>query len=584
VRGQSAAGRGRGADPTGARLAARPLAVVAAVAAVAVVAVGTVVAAGCNHPPPAATAPHVPESPRPPAAPVAAPAGPVHDLVLRGGLIYDGSGGPPFSGDVAIDDDTIAEVAPFALGKAVLELHGLAVTPGFVNMLSHAYDSLAFDARGESDLRQGVTLEVFGEVSPHPFARKMQLLEDQGISVNIAGLVATSTARAQAMSATAKRASPAELQRMRAVVAAAMDEGALGLTSALIYTPDDHFSTDELVALAEVAGARGGLYAAHIRNEGTHLGEALDEMIAIARRAHVPVEIYHFKQAGKSAWGALDDAIARIEAARKEGLDVSADMYVYEAASTGLDAAMPPWMREGGHDAWLKRLRDPAARARCAAEMESPDTTWDNFFAGAGPDGMLLTGFHAKALQPLVGKTLAEVARARGSSPAATAMDLVVEDGSRAQVIYFLMSEANVKRELALPWMMFGSDSDTRAVDTAKGAVHPRAYGNVARLLGRYVRDQHAASFPEVIRRLTSLPAEKLHLDRRGRVAAGYFADLVVLDPAKVIDHATYQKPHAYSDGVVDVFVNGVPVLHEGKHTGMAPGRFIRRRARAAAE
>jgi N-acyl-D-amino-acid deacylase len=507
----------------------------------------------------------------------------VHELVLRGGLIYDGSGAAPFAGDVAIDDDTIAAVAPFALGKEVIELHGLAVAPGFVNMLSHAYDSLAFDPRGESDLRQGITLEVFGEVSPHPFAKKMQLLEDQGISVNIAGLVATSTARSQAMSARAKRASPAELERMRAVVATAMDEGALGLTSALIYTPDDAFSTDELVALAEVAGQRGGIYAAHIRNEGAHLLEALDEMVAIARRAHVSVEIYHFKQAGKGAWGTLDAAVGRIEAARHEGLDVSADMYVYEAASTGLDAAMPPWIREGGHDAWLRRLRDPALRARAAAEMQSPDTSWDNFFAGAGPDGMLLTAFHAKALQPLIGKTLAEVARARGKPAAETAMDLVLEDSSRAQVIYFLMSEANVTREVGLPWMMFGSDSDTRAVDTAKGSVHPRAYGNVARLLGRYVRDQHAAALPDVIRRLSALPAEKLHLDRRGRLSAGYFADIVVFDPAKVMDHATYEKPHAYSDGVVHVFVNGVPVFSEGQHSGLAPGRFIRRRAPAAA-
>jgi N-acyl-D-amino-acid deacylase len=508
----------------------------------------------------------------------------VHELVVRGGVIYDGSGGAPFAGDVGIDDDLITEVGAFVLGKGVVEVHGLAVAPGFVNMLSHAYDSLAFDPRAESDVRQGVTLEVLGEVSPHPFGAKMQLLEDQGISVNIAGLVASSTARAQSMSAKSRRASASELQRMRAVVAAAMDEGALGLTSALIYTPDDAFSTDELAALAEVAGRHGGIYAAHIRNEGAHLGEALDEMIGIARRAHVPVEIYHFKQAGKGAWPALDDAIARIEAARKEGLDVSADMYVYEAASTGLDAAMPPWVREGGHDAWLKRLRDPAVRARCAAEMLSPTTRWDNFFVGAGPDGMLLTGFHAKALQPLIGKTLAEVARARGTSPAETAMDLVVEDGSRAQVIYFLMSEANVEREIGLPWMMFGSDSDTRAVDTAKGAVHPRAYGNVARLLGRYVRERHVATLPDVIRRLTALPAEKLHLDRRGRLAAGYFADIVVFDPGKIIDHATYDKPHAYSDGVVDVFVNGVPVLHDGKHTGLAPGRFIRRRGRATAE
>jgi N-acyl-D-amino-acid deacylase len=508
----------------------------------------------------------------------------VHDLVLRGGLIFDGSGAAPFAGDVAVDEDRIAEVAPFALGRVVVEVHGLAIAPGFINMLSHAYESLAFDPRGESDVRQGVTLEVLGEVSPHPFGQKMRALVEQGISVNIAGLVGSSIARAQSMSLRAKRASPAELARMRALVAAAMDDGALGLTSALIYTPDDAFTTDELVALAEVAAQKDGIYAAHMRNEGLRLGEAIDEMVTIARRAHIPVEIYHFKQAGKQAWGALDDAIARVEAARASGLDVTADMYVYEAASTGLDAAMPPWVREGGNKAWLERLRDPAARARCARDMQTPSLDWDNLFVAAGPDGMLLTGFAARGLQSLIGKTLAEVARARGRSPADTAMDLVVEDGSRAQVIYFLMSEANVKREVGLPWMMFGSDSDTRAVDTAKGSVHPRAYGNVARLLGHYVRDEHAAALPDVIRRLTSLPAEKLHLERRGRLAPGYFADVVVFDPARIIDRATYRKPHAYAEGVVDVLVNGVPVVRDGKHTGAAPGRFIRRRGLAPEE
>jgi N-acyl-D-amino-acid deacylase len=528
----------------------------------------------------------VADSPRPPAAATApaARAGPVHALVLRGGTIYDGSGGPPFVGDVAIDDDVIGDVGPLLLGHDIVDVHGLAVAPGFVNMLSHAYESLAFDPRGESDLRQGVTLEVFGEVSPHPFGARMQALEEHGTSLNIAGLVGTSQARAQSMSLKAPHPSPIELERMRKYVAQAMDEGALGLPSALIYTPDDAFSTDELVALAAVAGQRGGIYAAHIRNEGLRLLEAIDEQVTIAARAHVPVEIYHFKQAGKQAWGDLDAAIARVEAARARGLDISADMYVYDAASTGLDAAMPPWVRDGGNAAWLKRLRDPATRARCAHDMETATPDWDNFFAGAGPEGMLLTGFHTRALQPLIGKTLAEVAQARGKSSAETAMDLVLEEGGRGQVIYFLMNEANVKREVGLPWMTFGSDSDTRAVDTAKGAVHPRAYGNVARLLGRYVRDEHAAQLADAIRRLTALPAEKLHLERRGRLQRGWFADVVVFDPAKVIDRATYQKPHAYSEGVVDVLVNGVPVLVDGKHTGATPGRFIRRRARAPAE
>jgi N-acyl-D-amino-acid deacylase len=535
--------------------------------------------AGCAHPAPTANAPApIVEAPR--KVESAAPAtGPVHDLVIRGGTIYDGSGGAPFVGDVAIDGDTIAEVGPFALGKTIVEARGLAVAPGFVNMLSHATDSLVFDGRGESDVRQGVTLEVIGEASMHPFGRKMQALADGGIAVNLAGLVATSTARAQSMSLKSRHPSPVELERMRAIVAQAMDEGALGLTSALIYTPDEAFTTDELVALAEVAASKGGLYAAHMRNEGARLAEAIDEMIEIGRRAKIPVEIYHFKQAGKASWGKLDDAVHRVEAARAAGVDIAADMYVYEAASTGLDAAMPPWVREGGLDAWIKRLKDPALRARCAHDMQDAGATWENFFAGAGPDGMLLTSFHTRALQPLIGKTLAEVARTQGKPPAEAAMDLVVADGSRVQVIYFLMSEDNVRREVALPWMSFGSDSDTRAVDTAKGAVHPRAYGNFARLLGHYVRDQHAAPLADVIRRLTSFPAARLHLDRRGSLAPGFFADVVVFDAAKIEDHATWATPHQYSTGVVDVLVNGVPVLVDGASVKTTPGRFIRRRA-----
>lgn len=499
--------------------------------------------------------------------------------MIRGGTIYDGGGGAPFVGDVAIDGDTIAEVAPLSVGKTIVEARGLAVAPGFVNMLSHAADSLAFDGRGQSDLRQGVTSEIFGETSMNPFGAKMQALADTGIAVNIAGLVGTGVVRAQSMSLKRPHPSSVELDRMRALVAQAMDEGALGLTSALIYTPDVDYTTDELVALAQVAADKGGVYAAHIRNEGNQLLQAIDEMIAIATRARIPVEIYHFKQSGEANWPKLDEAVRRVEQARARGLDVGADMYVYEAASTGLDAAMPPWLREGGTNAWIARLKDPAARARAAAEMQSPSTTWDNLYAGAGPERMLLTDFSARALKPLVGKTLAEVARARGKPAPEVAMDLVVENGGRGQVIYFLMSEANVKREVALPWMTFGSDSDTRAVDTAKGAVHPRAYGNFARLLGRYVRDEQAAPLADVIRRLTSLPAERLHLDRRGRLAAGNFADVVVFDPARIADHATYTQPHAYATGVVDVLVNGAFVLRDGEHTGATPGRFIRRRA-----
>lgn len=537
---------------------------------------------GCTHPPPpavAATAPTAAATSPAPAPAAAAPSGRLHDVVIRGGTIYDGSGGAPFVGDLAIDDDTITAVGGFQFGRAVIEAKGLAVAPGFINMLSHAAESLSMDGRGESDLRQGITLEVFGETSVYPFGATMEALADHGISVNIAGLFATSRARMQAMSLQERHPTPAQLAKMQKVVAQAMDEGALGLTSALIYTPDHDFNTDELVALAKVAGEKGGIYAAHIRNESNGLLPALDEMIEIARRARVSVEIYHFKQAGKANWGKQDAAVAKIEAARRAGLDVSADMYLYEAAATGLDAAMPPWVRQGGNKAWLQRLRDPATRARCAHDMETAAGDWDDFFAGAGPDGMLLTGFGAKALKPLIGKTLAEVARQRHTSPADTAMDLVLENGGRGNVIYFLMSEANVRRQVALPWMSFGSDSDTRAVDTAGGSVHPRAYGNFARLLGRYVRELSATTLASAIHRLTAMPAEKLHLDRRGRLQSGYFADVVVFDPQRITDHATYQKPHAYATGMVDVLVNGIPVLAEGEYTERAPGRFIRRRS-----
>jgi N-acyl-D-amino-acid deacylase len=398
--------------------------------------------------------------------------------------------------------------------------------------------------------------------------------------VNIAGLVATSTARAESMSLRAPHPTKLEIDRMRALVATAMDEGALGLTSALIYTPDNAFTTDELVQLAEVAGRKGGIYAAHIRNEGTHLVEALQEMIAIAQRAQVPVEIYHFKQSGHDNWGKLAEAVQTIEKARQAGVAIGADMYTYEAAATGLDATMPPWVRAGGNKAWIARLRDPAQRERCARDMLRGDGDWDNFLAAAGPDGIVLANFHAPSLQPLTGKTLAEAAKLRGKSPAETLMDLVVAEGSRGAALYFTMAEANIKRELALPWMSFGSDADAGSPESPpRTPAHPRAFGNFARALGHYGRDEKVVPLAELIRRLTSLPASVLHLPQRGRLTAGSFADVVIFDAQKLTDRATYQDPNQPAAGVRTLFVNGAPVVQDGVMTALRPGRFIRRRA-----
>jgi N-acyl-D-amino-acid deacylase len=367
---------------------------------------------------------------------------------------------------------------------------------------------------------------------------------------------------------------------MRALVAEAMDEGALGVTTALMYVPDTFARTSDLVALAEVAAAHGGVFTAHIRDEGSHLEEAVDEMIAIARQARIPVEIYHFKQAGKDNWGKLDALVARIDAARQQGLAITADMYTYPAAATGLDASMPRWVQEGGLARWRERLRDPATRARVAREMDTADPGWDNAFAHAGAAGILLIDFKSAALRPLIGKTLAEVAAARGTSPEETAMDLVIEDDSRVGAVYFLMSEDNVKRQLAIPWMSFGSDeaSMTAGGVFLRTSAHPRAYGNFARLLGRYVRDEHALSLAEAVRRLTSLPATNLGLAHRGALVPGDVADVVVFDPRTIADHATFAAPHQYATGVSYVLVNGVLVIERGEHTGATPGRIVRGR------
>ena len=529
-----------------------------------------------------------------------------YDLLIRGGTIYDGSGNAPVAGDIAIAGDAIAAVGKLseARGKVEIDAQGLAVAPGFINMLSWATESLIQDGRSQSDVRQGVTLEIMGEgesMGPLNDAMKKEMVERQGdikydvrwttlgeylddlarrgISCNVASFVGATTVRIHEIGYVDRPPSPEELERMKQLVRQAMEEGAFGVGSSLIYAPAFYAKTDELIALAKVASEKGGLYISHIRSEGTRLLEAADELIAISREAGIPAEFYHLKAAGRSNWNKLDALIRKIESARAAGLRITADMYTYTAGQTGLDAAMPPWVQEGGYNEWVKRLKDPAIRERVKREMDAPTDQWENFFIAAGaPTNILLVGFRNDRLKRLTGKTLAQVAKLRGKSPEETAMDLVIEDGSRVSTVYFLMSEENVRKELALPWVSFGSDAESPAPEGVfrKSNPHPRAYGNFARLLGKYVRDEKIIPLEEAIRRLSSLPAENLKLERRGALKPGYFADVVVFDPMSIQDHATYEKPHQYATGVRHVLVNGVPVLRNGNHTGAKPGRVVR--------
>ena len=529
-----------------------------------------------------------------------------HDLVIFGGEVYDGRGGPPVVADVAIDGDTIAAIAPpgTLVGRARVDASGQAVTPGFVNVLSWANESLLVDGRGQSDIRQGVTLEVMGEgwsmgpmnermreerlshqsdiryeIPWTTFGEYMEHLEARGISPNVASFVGATTVRVHEIGYEDRPPTAEELARMQELVRQSMQEGALGVGSSLIYAPAFYAGTDELVALAAAAGESGGMYISHIRSEGARLLEALDELIEIARRAGVPAEVYHLKAAGQDNWPKLDSAIARIEAARAAGLEITADMYTYTAGATGLDASMPPWVQEGGHDAWAERLKDPAIRARVAREMRTPTDEWENFFVAAGsPDRILLVGFSADSLKPLTGKSLAEVAELRGTSPAETAMDLVIQNGNDVGTVYFLMSEDNVRKKVALPWVSFDSDEAALAPEGVflESNPHPRAYGSFARLLGRYVRDEGLIPLEEAIRRLTSFPAETFGIDRRGVLEPGAYADVVVFDPATIADRATFADPHQYAVGVSHVFVNGVHTLRDGEHTGALAGRFVR--------
>ncbi len=532
---------------------------------------------------------------------------PLHGVVIRDGLIIDGSGGRPFLGSVIIDGDKIGAVErgpSQARGRTEIDARGLAVAPGFINMLSWANESLLLDGRAMSDLKQGVTLEVMGEgdsmgpLTPvmqrlrtqregdfqYPIkwttlAGYLEQLEAQGISPNVASFVGAATVRINELGETNVDPTPAQLTHMRALVRQAMQEGAMGVASALIYAPGAYAKTPELVALARESAVCGGMYISHLRSEGDRLLPAIDELITISRESGAAAEIYHFKQAGRDNWGKYDAAVNRIESARAQGLRITADMYMYTAGATGLDAAMPPWVQDGGFEAWQARLRDPAIRAKVAVAMDAPGMGWENLFhAAGGAENMILIGFKNPALKRYTGMTLAAVAASRHSSPEQTAMDLVVEDGSRVGTAYFLMSEDNVRREVQLPWVSFGSDAAAPAAEGIflKSQNHPRAYGNFARVLGRYVRDEKLLTLPAAVARLSSLPAHNLGLRDRGAIAPGYYADIAIFDSKTIADRATFAQPAQYAEGMRDVLVNGRLVLRDGVATGATPGRFVR--------
>jgi len=529
-----------------------------------------------------------------------------YDVLIKNGQILDGSGSPSFTGDVGISADTITKIGQLknAIGQIEIDAKGLAVAPGFINMMSGAVETLIEDGRSQSDIRQGVTLEVFGEGSScGPLNDKMkkqwkdeqgdikytiqwttlgeylEFLEKRGVSPNIASFIGASTPRIYTIGYEDRAPTEIELDKMKMLVRQGMEEGALGIASALVYVPDCFAKTDELIALCQEAAKYDGLYISHIRNEGNNLLNALDEFLTIAKEANIRAEIYHFKQAGQSNWNKLDEEIKRIESARSSGLQITADMYTYIAGASGLDVSMPPWVQEGGYGEWSKRLRNPLIREKVRKEMLNPAGDWENIMQLAGSaEKVLLIGFRNDTLKYLTGKTLAEVARMRNKSPEETAMDLVIQDSSRVSVVYFLMSEDNIKKQITLPWMSFCSDEASYAPEGVflKSSSHPRAWGNFARLLGKYVREEKIISLEEAIHKLTTLPADNLKIKKRGALKSGYYADLAIFDPLKIQDHATFENPRQYSTGMIHVFVNGVQVLKDGEHTGAKPGRVVR--------
>ena len=527
------------------------------------------------------------------------------DVIIKGGTVYDGTGGEGHGADVAIRGDRITGVGDFAKASAkkTIDAHGLSVAPGFINMLSWSNESLIQDGRSQSEIRQGVTTEIMGEgesmgplndrmktrlvreqtdikfeIKWNTLAEYLHYLEKRGISCNVASFLGATTVREYVIGLEDKQPTPEQLDQMRELVRKEMEAGALGIGTSLIYPPAFYAKTEELIELCKIAAKYQGKYISHMRSEGNQLLEALNELIRISREAGIPAEVYHIKASGEKNWPKEDELLARIEAARKEGLEIRANMYTYTAAGTGLDACLPPWTEDGGYPALFKRLRDPETREKIAAEVRVDSDAWENLYLAAGsPERILLAGFKSEKLKPFTGKSLAEVAKTRGKDPVETIMDLISEDESRIGTIYYLMSEENVKKELAKPWISFGSDEASQAPEGVflKSNPHPRAYGNFARVLGKYARDERVITLPEAVRRLSALPATNLGLDHRGFIQDGMFADVVVFDPATIADRATFDKPHQYAVGMKHVFVNGVQVLKDGEHTGAKPGRAL---------
>jgi len=528
-----------------------------------------------------------------------------YDILIKNGTIVDGSGKASYIGDVGINADTIAAIGKLnAKGNLEIDATGLVVAPGFINMLSWAVESLIEDGKSQGDIRQGVTLEVFGEgwsmgplndkmkeqslkdqgdikydIEWTTLAEYLQFLVDKGISPNVASFVGATTLRILTVGYEDRAPTKEELESMKSMVKQAMEEGALGVGSSLIYAPAFYSTTEELIELCKVAAEYDGMYISHIRSEGGKLLESLDELIRIADEANINAEVYHLKMSGKENWNKFDAVVKKIDSARSAGLDITTDMYTYIAGATGLDASMPPWVQEGGYDKWAERLKDPEIRKRVYAEMTTPTDEWENLMYAAGSaEKLLLVGFKNDSLKYLTGKTLAEVAKMRNLSPEETAIDLVIQDGSRVGTVYFLMSEENIKKQIALPYMSFGSDAGSQAPEGVflKSSTHPRAYGNFSRLLGKYVRDEKVISLEEAIYKLTTLPATNLKIKKRGALQTGYFADLAIFNADEIQDHATFNEPQQFSTGMVHVFVNGTQVLKDGEHTGELPGKVVK--------
>jgi len=529
---------------------------------------------------------------------------PHYDTIIKNGTIYDGTGNKPFTGDIAIHGDTIAAIGDLSGATAThtIDATNKAVSPGFIDLQSQSMISLIQDGRSLGAIKQGVTLEIFGEGSsegPYTDTLKkiekreegdikydldwtslrdyLQYLQKRGVSTNVASFVGAATIRENFLGFANRAPDSAEQEKMNGLVHKAMEEGALGIGSALIYAPGAYAATPELIQLCKTAAPYGGVYISHVRSEGNRLLEAADELIHISREAHIPAIFYHLKAAGRPNWGKMDSLIAKIDSARKTGLDISACMYTYTAGATGFDASMPTAVQEGGLDKWIQRLKDPVIRKQVIKQMRTPAKDWENLYLGAGADNIICTGFKQDSLKYLTGKRLSEIAKMRHATPEETILDLVIADHSRVEVIYFLMSEDNVKKEIRLPYMAFGSDEASMAPEGVflKSSCHPRAYGNFARLLGHYVRDEKLIPLEDAIFKLTGMPAGWLKLKKRGTLKTGNYADVVVFDPATVKDNATYEKPHQLATGVQDVFVNGVQVLNAGTHTGAKPGRAV---------